>query len=200
MFQHFDHLNISERPSSAPAGPGGSSLKRRRVANADARSLLGRPAADDDRLRHLKEKIKEQERHWVEMERLVKAREEELKAFQEKQDAEVRQWDKEAKATQAKMHQEIMQLLYAQLSTKKDSVVAPVVGSTLIVETEFVAIVAPDVLLSVEVEPIVDLHMCKVSESSLHQPARSLAPLPRSPSHSLSQGISSKSSSSFAPT
>ena len=56
----FDHLNISERPSSAPAGPGGSSSKRRRVASADARSPLGRPAADeDDRLRRLEEKIEE---------------------------------------------------------------------------------------------------------------------------------------------
>ena len=59
----FNHLNISERPSSAPTGPGGSSLKRRRVASADARSPLGRPVADeDDRLRHLEEKIEEQER------------------------------------------------------------------------------------------------------------------------------------------
>ena len=50
----FDHLNISERPSSAPAGPGGSSLKRRRVASTNARSLLCRPAVDDDdRLRRL---------------------------------------------------------------------------------------------------------------------------------------------------
>ena len=56
----FDHLNISERLSSAPAGPGGSSLKRRRIASADACSLLGRPAADnDDRIRRLEEKIKE---------------------------------------------------------------------------------------------------------------------------------------------
>ena len=44
----FDHLNISERPSSALAGPGGSSSKRRRVASADARSPLGRPATNDD--------------------------------------------------------------------------------------------------------------------------------------------------------
>ena len=41
----FDHLNISERPSSVPTSPGGSSSKRRRVASADARSPLGRPAA-----------------------------------------------------------------------------------------------------------------------------------------------------------
>ena len=108
----FDHLNISERPSSAPAGPGGSSLKRRRVASADARSLLGRPATDDDdRLRHLEEKIEEQERHQVEMERRLAAREDELKAFQEKRDAEVRQHDD----AQARMHQEIMQLLTALL-------------------------------------------------------------------------------------
>ena len=59
----FDHLSILERPSSALAGLGGPSSKRRRVASADARSPLGRPPADDDnRLRHLKEKIEEQER------------------------------------------------------------------------------------------------------------------------------------------
>ena len=56
----FDHLNILERPSSAPAGLGGSSSKRRRVASADAHSPLGRPAAnDDDRLHRLEEKIEE---------------------------------------------------------------------------------------------------------------------------------------------
>ena len=66
----FNHLNILERPSSAPAGPGGSSSKRRRVASADARSPLGRPAADDDNtLRCLEEKIEEQECHRVKMER-----------------------------------------------------------------------------------------------------------------------------------
>ena len=81
----FDHLNISERPSSAPAGPCGSSSKRRRVASADVRSLLSRPAAnDDDWLRHLEEKIEEQKRHRVEMERQLAAREDEFKAFQEK--------------------------------------------------------------------------------------------------------------------
>ena len=104
----FDHLNISERPSSTPAGPGGSSSKRRRVASADARSPLGRPAADDDnRLRRLEEKIEEQERRRVEMKRRLAAREEELKALQEKRDAEARQRDD----AQARMHQEIMQLL-----------------------------------------------------------------------------------------
>ena len=55
----FDNLNISERPSSTPAGLGGSSSKRRRVASTDARFPLGRPVADDDRLRHLEEKIEE---------------------------------------------------------------------------------------------------------------------------------------------
>ena len=108
----FDHLNISERPSSAPAGPGGSSSKKRRVANTDARSPLGRPTSDDDDwLRRLEEKIEEQERHRVEMERRLAAREDKLKAFQEKRDAEARQRDKDAKAAQARMHQEIMQLL-----------------------------------------------------------------------------------------
>ena len=90
----FDHLNISERPSSAPAGPGGSSSKRRRVASADARSPLGRPAPnDDDRLRRLEEKIEEQERRRVEMERRLAAHEDELKALQEKRDVEARQRD-----------------------------------------------------------------------------------------------------------
>ena len=78
----FDYLNILERPSLAPVGPGGSSSKRRRVASANARSLLGRPVADDDdRLCRLEEKIEEQERHWVGMERRLAACEDELKAF-----------------------------------------------------------------------------------------------------------------------
>ena len=106
----FDHLNILERPFSAPTGPSESSSKRRRVASTDARSPLGRPAADeDDRLRRLEEKIEEQERRRVEMERRLAAREDELKALQEKRDAEARQRDD----AQARMHQEIMQLLTA---------------------------------------------------------------------------------------
>ena len=101
----FDHLNISERPSSAPASLGGSSSKRRRVASADARSPLGRPATnDDDRLRCFKEKIEEQERHRVEMERRLAAHEDELKAFQKKRDAQARQRDEDAQAAQARMH------------------------------------------------------------------------------------------------
>ena len=51
----FDLLNISERPSLVPAGPCGSSAKRRRVAIADARSPLGRSSADDDWLYCLEE-------------------------------------------------------------------------------------------------------------------------------------------------
>ena len=118
----FDHLNISERPSLAPAESGGSSSKRRRVASADACSPLGRPASDDDdQLRRLEEKIEEQECRQVEMERRLAAREDELKALQEKRDAEARQRDD----AQARMHQEIMQLLTAQMSAKKDSAVAP---------------------------------------------------------------------------
>ena len=101
----FDHLNILESPSSAPAGPGGSSSKRRRVDSADAHSPLGRPAVDDDdRLYRLKEKIEEQEPQWIEMERRLAACEDELKAFQEKRDAEARQRDEDAKAAQARMH------------------------------------------------------------------------------------------------
>ena len=84
-------------------------MKRRRVASANARSPLGRPAVDDDdRLRRLEEKIEEQECHRVEMERRLAAREDELKAFQEKRNAEARQRDEDAKAAQARMHQEIM--------------------------------------------------------------------------------------------
>ena len=187
-------------PSSTPAGPGGSSSKRRRVVSVDARSPLGRPAADDDDwLRRLEKKIEEQKPHRVEMERQLAARVDELKAFQEKCDVEGRQQDKDAKATQARMHQEIIQLLTAQMSAKKDSTVAPVVGSTPIVQPDFVATVAPDVMPSIEVEPDVDLHMRKVSESPPLPPAGSPAPLPRSPSRSPSWGVSSESSSGSAP-
>ena len=80
----FDHLKTLERPPSAPAGPDGSSEKRRRVASADARSPLGRPRLDDDRLYRLEEKIEEQDRYWVKIERQLKACEDELKALQEK--------------------------------------------------------------------------------------------------------------------
>ena len=193
----FDHLNISERPSSAPAGPGGSSSKRRRVASADARSPLGRPPADDDdRLRRLEEKIKEQEHHRVEMERRLAAREDELKALQEKRDAEARQWDD----AQARMHQEIMQLLTAQMLAKKDSAVAPVVVSTSIAQPHSVATVMLEVASSVEVQRDVDLPMRDVIESPLRPPSDSPPPLPRLPSHSPSRGVSSESSSGSAPT
>ena len=158
----FDHLNILERPSSAPAGPGGSSLKRRRVASADARSPLGRPASDDDdRLRRLEEKIEEQECRRVEMERRLAAREDELKALQEKRDAEARQRDD----AQARMHQEIMQLLTAQMSAKKDSAVAPVLVSTSTDQPRSVATIAPEVAPSIEVQRDVDLPMRNVTES-----------------------------------
>ena len=66
------------------------------------------------------------------------------------------------------MHKEIIQLLTAQMSAKKDSAVAPVVGSTSIVELDSVATVAPDVVPSIEVERDVDLHMHEVSESPPH--------------------------------
>ena len=197
----FDHLNISERPSSTPASLGGSSSKRRRVASADARSPLGRPAADDDdRLRRLKEKIEEQERHRVKMERRLTAREDELKAFQEKRDAEARQQDEDAKAAQARMHQEIMQLLTAQMSAKKDSAVAPVVVSTSIAQPDSVATIAPEVVPSVEVQRDVDLHMRHVSKSPPRPPPESLPPLPTLPSYSPSWGVSSESSLGSAPT
>ena len=113
----------------------------------------------------------------------MKACEDKLKAFQEKQDAEARQRDEEAKAAQAKMHQEIMQLLTAQMLTKKDSAVALVVGSTSIFEPGCVATIAPDVAPSTEVEPRADLHMHEVSKSPLRPAPGSLKALPRSPSH-----------------
>ena len=59
------------------------------------------------------------------------------------------------------MHQEIMQLLTAQMSAKKDSTMAPIIGSTLIVQPDSVATVVPDVVPSVEVEPDVDLHCAR---------------------------------------
>ena len=148
----FNHLNILERPSSAPAGPGKSSWKRRRVGRADAHSPLGRPAVDDDDwLRRLKEKIEEQECHQVEMERRLATHEDELKAFQEKCDAEARQRDEDAKAAHARMHQEIMQLLTTQMLAKKDSAVAPIVVSTPIAQPHSVSTVAPEVVPAVVV-------------------------------------------------
>ena len=193
----FDHLNIFERPSLAPAGPGGSSSKKRRVASADARSPLGRPAADDDdRLHRLEEKIEEQERRRVKMERRLAAREDELKALQEKRDAEARQRDD----AQARMHQEIMQLLTAQMSAKKDTAVAPVVVSMSTAQPHSVATVAPEVAPSVEIQRDVDLPMRNVTESPRRPPSDSLPPLPRLPSRSPSRGVSSESSSGSAPT
>ena len=202
----FNHLNILERPSSALAGPSGSSSKRRRVASADARFPLGRPSSDDDdRLRRLEEKIEEQERRRVKMERRLAARENELKALQEKRDAEARQRDD----AQARMHQEIMQLLTAQMSAKKDTAVALVVVSTSTAQPHSVATVAPEVAPSVEVQRDLDLPMRDVTESpprprSDSPPPRprfdSPPPLPGLPSHSPSRGVSSESSSSSAPT
>ena len=193
----FDHLNISERPSSAPAGPGWSSSKRRRVASADARSPLGRAAPDeDDQLRHLEEKIEEQERRRVEMGRRLVAREDELKALQEKRDAEARQRDD----AQARMHQEIMQLLIAHMSAKKDIAVAPVVVSTSIAQPHSIATVAPEVVPSVQVQRDVDLPIRDVTESPSRSPSDSPPPLPRLPSGSPPQGVSSESSSGSTPT
>ena len=63
-----------------------------------------------------------------------------------------------------------MQLITASMSTKKDSAMAPVVGSSLIVEPGSVAIVALDVTPSIEVEPRADLHMREVSQSPPHPP------------------------------
>ena len=65
----FEHLNISERPSSTPMGRSGSSMKRRRVASANTHSPLGRLGLNDDWLRCLEEKIEEHDRQRVKMER-----------------------------------------------------------------------------------------------------------------------------------
>ena len=89
-----------------------------------------------------------------------------------------------------------MQLLTTQMLTKKDSAIVLVVGSTSIVEPDSVANVVP----FTKVEPHADLHMRKVSESPPCLSLGSLAALPRSPSHSQSQGDSSESSLDSAPT
>ena len=124
----------------------------------------------------------------------------ELKAFQEKRDAEARQWDEDVKASQARMHQEIMQLLTAQMSAKKDSAVAPVVVSTSIAQPNSIATIAPEVVPSIEVERDVDFHMRDITESPSRLPAESPPPFPRLPSGSPSRGVSFESSSGSAPT
>ena len=93
-----------------------------------------------------------------------------------------------------------MQIISTSMSTKKDSVVAPVVGSSLIIEPGFAATIVPDVAPSIEVEPRADLHMCEVSQSPPHPPSGSPPALPSSPSHSESQRESSKAFSHSAPT
>ena len=98
------------------------------------------------------------------------------------------------------MHQEIMQLLTAQMSTKKDSAVAPVVVSTSITQPHSVTTVAPEVVPSVEVQRNVDLPMRDVTESPPRLPSSSPPPLPRLPSRSPSRGVFSESSSGSAPT
>ena len=130
------------------------------------------------------------------MERRLAAREDELKALQEKRDVEVRHCDD----AQARMHQEIMQLLTAQMLAKKDSAVAPVVVSTSIAKPHSVAPVAPEVVPSVQVERDVDLPMRDVTKSPSRPPSDSRPPLPRLPSGSPSWGVSSESSSGPAPT
>ena len=130
------------------------------------------------------------------MERRLAACEDELKTLQEKRDAEARQRND----AQARMHQEIMQLLTAQMSAKKDSAVAPVVVSTLIAQPHSFATVAPEVVPSVEVQRDVDFPMRDVTESPPRPPSNSPPPLPRLPSRSPSRGVSSESSSGSAPT
>ena len=82
-----------------------------------------------------------------------------------------------------------MQLLTTQLLAKKDSAVAPVVVSTSIAQLDSVAIVAPEVVPSVEVERDVDLHMRDVTESPPRPPVESPPPLPKLPSRSPSRGF-----------
>ena len=130
------------------------------------------------------------------MERRLAAHEDELKALQEKRDAEARQRDN----AQARMHQEIMQLLTAQMLAMKDGAVAPVVVSTSIAKPHSIATVAPEVVPSVQVERDVDLSMRDVTESPLRLPSDSPPTLPRLPFGSPSRGVSSESSSGSTPT
>ena len=67
------------------------------------------------------------------------------------------------------------------MSNKKDNAVAPVVGSSSIVEPGFVAIVALDVTPFLEVEPRADLHMYRVSQSPSCPPPKSTPVHPSSP-------------------
>lgn len=117
-FLDMDSLNISSRPGSAPAAVGSSgrqssSAKRRKVSSTGVPSPLSRDSSEDDRLRRLEQKIEEQERQRQEMEERLRAREEELRTLQERRDADARQRDEESKATQLKMHQELMQMFSA---------------------------------------------------------------------------------------
>ena len=61
------------------------------------------------------------------------------------------------------MYQELLQLITASISTKKDRAATPVVGSSLIVELGSLANIASEVMPSTEVEPRVDLHRREVS-------------------------------------
>ena len=98
------------------------------------------------------------------------------------------------------MHQEIMQLLTAQMSAKKDSAVARVIVSTSIAQPYSVATIAPEVVPSVQVERDVDLSMRNVTESPQRPPSDSPPPLPRLPCRLPSRGVSFESFSGFAPT
>ena len=61
------------------------------------------------------------------------------------------------------MHQELMQLIIASMSTKKESTMAPIISSSSIVELGSVANIEPKVAPSTKIEPCADLHMHKVS-------------------------------------
>ena len=84
------------------------------------------------------------------------------------------------------MHQDLMQLIIASMSNKKDSAAALVVGSSLIVKPGSLANIAPEVMPSTEVEARADMHMREVSQSPLRLHPSSPAALLNLPSHSQS--------------
>ena len=71
-----------------------------------------------------------------------------------------------------------MHLITASMSTKKDSALAPVMGSSSILEPGSMAIVALNIAPSKEVEPCTNLHMREVSKSPPRPPLRSPQPFP----------------------
>ena len=84
------------------------------------------------------------------------------------------------------MHQELTQLIIALMSSKKDNAMAPIVGSSSIVEPGSMANVALDVAPSIEVEHCANLHMREVFESPPHSPQDLLQSFP---THLLTQTL-----------